>query len=151
MLPDYAKGFITFVQNELDIKVWDGEIPRQDTDGTEIDPASFPAFSGDMTEDGVRRNYTFEDCWEEEGIFRFYLFHTSRESLLPTMEELEELLIREGNWGDINLGTGMGLIGCLLDSWSLTRVEGIRLRNNEYLYQGIMNFETKTNGATVTR
>jgi hypothetical protein len=82
-------ALISYLVDSLDLVVWDGEVQRQNTDGSNIEPNSdegWPAVKIEMEEQGMNRldgenSQTFEDSYGETGEITIYCWGTSREQL----------------------------------------------------------------------
>lgn len=116
-----VKAFGDFIANNLNVVVWDGEIPRYDTAGNPISPEAtqvgvpnWPVIKVYMKEPGFERELTFEDPYSERGEVLIEMYATNRNQLetppsgansnqtdTPSglLDRIERLLAQASNWG----------------------------------------------------
>lgn len=155
------KGFVEYLQQSaptgLGISVWEGEIPRQAVDGSEITiPGTFPAFAVEMTETGLKRNWTQADPYDDEGQLMFYIWSTTREAVQNLLNQLEALLCNATNWQSIEFPGGpmdnpYYLVECLWGAWTNVQEIGLRTQASEYIYRGQVICKVVVHGAIQTR
>lgn len=136
MAADIVGGLHTFLSDQLSIEVWDGEIPRKDTDDVAIDPTTLPVYQAAMTEAGMQRSYTTESVYADEGEIIIRVFGKTRLVTHTNTALIDELLNDSANWDQIVVGTTNRIYHCLVDSWTVVQMEGIRLRDGSLLYKG---------------
>lgn len=172
MVAPIEKGLITYVQNQLSINVWDGEIPRQDGTGADIDPEAlptdWPAVTVELPENGLQRKWSFEGPYSDEGTISILVFGAAgnvtegRAQTRKAVCNIEVLLAREDNW--INILTGVAdelgnavyyVIDLLLDRWTVVQQPGpsgaLRTKTGEIIYRGEMWYEVKIHGEVQVR
>jgi hypothetical protein len=151
---DIVGALITRIEDQLDITVWDGEIPRQDVNGSTItlDPDTV-VYSVEMEEVGLTRTWTTEDPYDDAGPITVYVFSTSRTAVMTALTDIEELLAKDWDQIDLQQGTNNGayVIGLLLSSWTCVQEKGIRTRQNNMVYRGVLRYEADIHGAISTR
>ena len=149
-----ADGILTYLQAQLDKDVWDGEIPRYDTNGNELLVGAVPFLSCDMIKgQGMVREETFEDSYAEEGPILVTMYGTSKETMETTANSIEELLVQENNWSEIaeNFGTVFRIYELSFQSWWIVQEEDIRTRDGNYIYHGELRFNLGYNGNVAKR
>lgn len=104
--------FIGYIQTQLQIEVWDGEVPRQDEQGRNIRPTDagepayaipndWPAFTVEMTESGMDRTHTFVDPYGDEGPLVITIWDVTRAGCETTLDRVDTLLSNCDNWPNI--------------------------------------------------
>jgi hypothetical protein len=165
-------GLIGYLQAQLGVQCFDGEIQRYDLQGRPINPVagqtttprSWPAVAVKMTEAGFQRNPTFEDPYDDQGELLVECWGTRRDQLEtppvldPTdyaiMDRVEQLLSAASNWPNIILGGPSSnpyyVVGCLLLRWSSVQQENIRTAQGQMLYKGELWWQVDVHGAVPT-
>lgn len=144
---DIIGGLITLVEDQLSLTAWDGEIPRQDTSGTDITPSTLPAYKIWMSESGFGRDWTLENLYSDDGEIVVMVWSTTRASVQTQLNNLESLLVKDSNHKKVSLGGSKNEIkSMLLTRWYNIHLEGIRTHSNELLYEGALFFDVSLNG-----
>ncbi len=155
-------GFITYLSddNQLGLPIWNGEVPRFNTNGDPITiPGSFPAFTIEMTEQGLSREgsregegWTFNKAYEENGMLIFSVMNTTDAAVQTTLSQLEAILCEPTNWPNISLPGGpidnpFYVIGCLWHTWSNRQMVGLRTQDSQLIWLGQVLFHVSIHGA----
>ena len=154
-------GLITFIAQQLNISVWDGEVPRYDVNGNPINPTSivapkdWPVVRVTMPESGFSRTWTTEDPYTDEGDVTIQVWATGRSAAETQMNSIEALLAQAINWSQIPLTGGSSdnpyyVIQLLLKSWTSVQLEGERTASGELLYRCDLNYSCMIHGAIST-
>lgn len=157
-------GLITYLATQLNVSVWDGEVPRYDALGNPIAPgtvsvpSSWPVVKLYMTEGGFNRTWAFEDSYDDVGEILISIWATSRKDLEdPTsglLNKIETLLASASNWTHILLGgpqvNPYYVIQLLLINWCSVQEEGQRTSESQLMYRGDMHYELMVHGAVST-
>ncbi len=152
MPADVLGSLITFIEQQLTIDCWDGEIPRQDTSGNEITlPASKPIFKVVMTEQGLERDWTLEDAYSDSGEMTIYLWATTRAMIQLWLGNLETLLAQSTNWPLIITAQPYNVIQVLITRWTNLMLENVRAKGSQYIYEGRLSFIMMVHGEVSTR
>ncbi len=160
------KGFLDYLSApaQLDVPIWDGEIPRFNTDGDPITiPGSFPAMNVEMTEQGLTREgssgegrgWTFNTAYSDDGILVIHIMDTTRAAVQNLLNEIEILLCDPNNWPLILLPGGptdnpFYVIECIWHTWTNRMMEGLRTQNSDYIYLGQVFVRVSIHGAVTT-
>lgn len=158
------EGFINYIAAQLNVSVWDGEVPRYDTSGNKISPTStttptdWPVVKLFMQPGGFSREWTTEDPYTDRGELLIQIWATSRVQLEdPTtgmLNRMEQLLASATNWTQINLGgpntNPYYVIACLLTNWYSGQEEGVRTQQGELLYRADMHYDVMIHGSVST-
>ncbi len=165
-------GLISYVQEQLKVNIWDGEVPRQDQFGNDIDPdalpQNWPAITSELPEGGIDREWTFEDFYNEgQGNYiSILVFGASgtaiegRYQVMQTLDLIEKLLANERNWANIILTDTLNnpnyyVISCILKRWTCVQQRGgtgtMRTKTGELIYRGELWYEMVIRGAIQTR
>lgn len=151
-------GLITFLgQQALGASVWDGEVPRYNTDGTPINPGQaapgWPAVKLYMKEGGFHRDTTTEDPNYDLGEVLVQVWATSRQQLegtpanplLGLFNRIEALFAQASLWPQIPLGGPLAnphyVVEMYLTDWYSGQEEGARTANSEFLYRGDLHYQ----------
>jgi hypothetical protein len=158
------KGLIDFITTQLQLTVWDGEVPRYSTQSsgsvpikpsTVATPPVWPVIKLYMEEGGFSRNWTFLDPYDDVGEIKICIWGITRESVETQMNAIEALLASVTNWGQIQLdGPPQNphyIIQLLLMRWYSGQEEEIRTGLSQLLYRGDMYYLTQIHGAVSTR
>lgn len=153
-------GLITFLNAQLNVTVWDGEVPRYDTAGNAINPsvvttpADWPVVKLFMQEGGFDRTWTTEDPYSDEGEILIQVWGVSRASVETLMNRIEALLAQASSWSQIQLGgptiNPFYVIQMLLLKWYSGQEEGLRSSLSELLYRGDLHYSVMIHGAIST-
>ncbi len=153
-------GLITFISSQLNVTVFDGEVPRYDTAGTALTPetvtvpSDWPIVKVYMEEGGFTRTWTTEDAYDDRGEIFIQVWGTSRLSAETTMNGLEALLAQATNWTLILLGGPVAnpyyVIHMLLARWYSGQEEGVRTGLSQLLYRCDMHYDAMIHGAIST-
>lgn len=145
-------GLVTFIQDQLEISVWDGEVPRQDVAGDQIVlPATKPIFKVAMTENGLTRDWTIEDSYTDDGPMTVYLWATTRAMVEQWLTTLEGLLAQSTNWPEILTESPYYVYGLIIDNWTCIQLEGLRAKGGQLIYEGRLSFSIGIHGAVSTK
>lgn len=153
-----VEGLITYLQDQLDANVWDGEVPRYDPQGRAINPTSgvtdptvWPVVRCLLTEAGLTRNPNFESPYDDEGPIRIEVYGTSRAQVQTMLNSIEALLAKESNLREIDLGgysqNPNYVISMILKSWTNTQEEGVRTSTGLLLYRGEISYTANVHGS----
>ena len=140
-------GIGSFIQQQLNVTWWDGEVPRYDVNGVAINPDAtgtnppdWPVVQVDMPESGFDRNPTFEDPYDDEGTINITIYGITRLQTETTMCNIEELFYRASNWplmslpltspNSQNANNPYYVIKMLLRSWYSINDKYVRLMSN---------------------
>ncbi len=160
------KGFVDFLASRLPLTVWDGEVPRQNTDGKNINPdspePSWPVLRIKMSEGGMNREENFEDSYSDTGPLTIQVWATRRDDLEDTrsqyglLSQIEQLLVDSGNWPQIVFPSPSvdpyTVYDLQLGSWTCVQEEGVRTQDSQLLYRGeIVITNLGIHGAVATR
>ncbi len=152
-------GFCNYLSgiSQLNIPVFEGEIPRFDVDGDPIViPGSFPVFKVEMTEGGLDRQWTQADPYADSGPMIFQVFDTTRAAVQTLLNQLEGLLCNSSNWEDILLPGGPAdnpyyVVEVIWQTWTNVMMQGLRTQNSDYIYMGQVICKVTIHGAVTTR
>ena len=151
------KGFVEYLQapSQLNIDVYDGELPRFDTVGDPITLSTAPAFAVEMTEQGMQRTRTFADPYSDEGPLQFYIFTNTRNATQALLNQLEGLLVNANNWPLIALPGGPSANPYYIQdiawgNWTNILMPNIRDQNSNYIYLGHVICQITVHGAIST-
>lgn len=151
MPADVLNGLNDYVATQLDLTIYEGEIPRYDPDGNQIVPSSFPVFRVAMQESGLEREWTFENVYDDTGDIFFEIYGTSKPTVLAQLVSMEGLLVKVSNWSSIDLGGAQfNVYKLLLTRWYLGQEANIRLRDGSLLFRGELHFAIGIHGAVDT-
>ncbi len=152
------KGLITFLTTELELTVWDGEIPRYAVPGTAINqnavtvPTTWPVVQAKIVEPGFNRSYTTENSYKDTGTIGVSIWAVQRSDVDIMLGRIESKL------GDYNAWTGISallggpstdpnyVIQMLMTSWCVVQEEGTRIGFDDYLYRGDMRYDIDLHG-----
>jgi len=150
-------SLITYITDQIDVSVWDGEIPRQSTDGVAINQAGgnliWPAIRAIMQEPGFERTYTTEDAYGDDGDVTIQIWAVQRSQVQTTMNTLETLLAPAATWAAISQTLGgpptnpYYIIQMELMNWVIVAEEEKRLNFSDLLYRGDMRYNIQIHGA----
>ena len=166
-------GVTEFIAQNLNVAVWDSEIPRYDTFGNPIgpdagavSPSVWPVFRVVMREPGLDRNHTFVDPYDDQGELLVQMYATRRDQLesprsgpngnqtdTPSglVDQVERLLAKASNWRLIDLGGPAAnpfyVVGMLLKTWYVGQEEGVRTQQQSLLYRADMLYHVTVHGA----
>lgn len=152
-------GLTTFINQQLNVEVWDGEIPRTDELGRPIAPTStatgpsnWPVFRVTIAEPGFARTWTTEDPYDDLGHVLIQVWSTTRQDVETQLTSIEALLAQAANWAQIPLGSSgiYYVIQMLLESWWSGQEEEVRLGQSQLLYRGDLVYLTQIHGAVST-
>jgi hypothetical protein len=153
-------GLITLMTAQLDITVYDGEVPRYTTSGEPInpdsvtDPSSWPVVRLEMKEPGFSREWTTEDPYTDTGTITIQVWGISRLQVETLLDTIEAFWAQAGNWKQVDLGgpdtNPYYIIQMLLSSWYSGQEEGVRTSKSELLYRGDLMYEVMIHGAVST-
>lgn len=146
-------SFIGHISQELEITIWDGEVPRQNAEGVNIIPenfaeAVFPIVKCSMPQSGFNTEFTFEDPYTDEGPLFIEVWGTTRASVEGLVEDIFELLSK--NWNQI-MDEPYEVYKCLLGRWGVWQEEGARTKNSELIYRGELHYDIGVHGVVQTR
>ncbi len=154
-------GFINYLSADaqLGIPAWNGEIPRFNIDGEPITiPGSFPAFTIEMTEQGLNREgegaegWTFNDTYSDTGMIIVNIMNTTDAAVQALLNQLEAIVCKPANWPNILLPGGpidnpYYVIKCLWHAWSNRQMVGLRTQNSELIWLGQVMLRVSIHGA----
>ncbi len=154
-------GIVNFTVAQLadigiNLSVWEGEVPRQNTTGQNIiPPVDFPCIRVTMTEDGLERNWTMADAYYDEGPLRIQIWDTTRSAVESMIGDIEAIYAEVSNWQNISLPGGpianpYYVIDMLLGKWTCVQEEGVRTQASGLIYRGDMNYSVRIHGAIST-
>jgi len=157
-------GLITFIATQLQVTVWDGEIPRYDTSGNAINPntvtspADWPVVKVWMREPGFTREWTTEDPYWDKGEIHIQCWGITRDQLenpvTGILTKIEALLAQCSNWPLIALGgpnDNPYYVALLeLRQWYCGQEEGTRTADSMLLYRGDLIYDCGIHGAIIT-
>lgn len=163
-------GLVTYISDQLNVTVWDGEVPRQGTDGTDITPETpqdtglWPAINVVMPEAGLDRELTFEDAWIDSGDLSVVCWATTREDLEGTtsnggnglLTRIEALLNIDKNVANIPLGLAPNgdayyVAKMNFKNWTCYQEQEVRTNLSQLLYHGRITYEIGVHGMTPSR
>ena len=161
-------GLITYLSDRLNVVVWDGEVPRQNTDGSDIVPDAvlgWPAIKVEMEESGLDRERTFEDAYLDSGKLTIICWALTREALEGTVENggadglltrIEQLLNVEQNYTAIPLGNAPNgdlyyVVDLDLTNWTCVQEKEVRAQLSQLLYRGEWRTQLKIHGMMPSR
>lgn len=144
-------GLYDFINTELDIQMWDGEIPSNNTDGTALNVDDLPLFTVEMTPRGFQIDYNFENTFTEEGEVIITVYAETREVAHTNLLSIWTKLNNINDWDNIAVGDNHSILKILLDSWTVVQEKGIRLSNSNLLYKGELRYTIGMSGRTSTR
>lgn len=151
-----TSGIVTFLQTQLDVgesvEVWDGEIPRWDPQGMIIDLPNNPIYRLLMPREGFNReSETFENPYNDQGMMLLEVYGTTRTQVENALTNLENILLLQTNWSDIDLGVSYQICAIYLVAWSCYQLEQARTKTGTYVYQGDLHLKVEINGTVKTR
>lgn len=161
-------GLGLFLQDNLVVSVWEGQIPRYDELGNPITPeqpgVDFPVIKLFMREPGFKRNWTQLDPYDDEGQILVQMWGTAEDQLVTPvsgspvglMDRVEQLFANADNWpnGVIPLGgptqNPYYVIAMLLDTWYVGQEEDNFGPRGELLFRADMFYQCRVHGAVTT-
>ncbi len=158
MPPPVIAGFVNYLAapQQLGIDVWEGEIPRFDTSGDPITiPGSLPAFKVEMTEQGLRRQWTQADPYADSGPLIFQVMDTTRAAVQTLLNTFEGIICNANNWDNIALPGGpidnpYYVVEVIWETWTNIQMVGLRTQDSQLIYLGQVIFKVTIHGATNT-
>jgi hypothetical protein len=154
MPADIISGVITFLQQQIPFRVWDGEVPRQDEQGVEIDLDAGPVWKLTMLPEGLGMDWNMEDTFKEDGPLLLEVFAASRAAAQAQLASVFPLLADSKNWQDLlpQLNPPSYVVRqMILERWTVVHIEGARTRSNQLIYHGQMHYQVGVNGSVPTR
>jgi hypothetical protein len=155
MTAPITKALVEYIQQELDIEVWDGEVPRFTTTGAAINqnsattPSSWPVVRAVIQEPGFNRNYTFTNAYLDDGDVLIQVWGTTRAQVQTQVNSLESLLLPTPDvWAEIDvyLGTPFYIVQMELLPYWIGQEEELRLNMSSLLYRGDMRYNVQIHG-----
>lgn len=155
MTAPITKALVEFIQQELDIEVWDGEVPRFTTTGAAINqsssttPSSWPVVRAVIQEPGFTRNYTFTDAYLDDGDVLIQVWGTTRAQVQTQLNAIEGLLLPEPDtWSEIDvyLGAGYKIVQIELLPYWIGQEEELRINMSSLLYRADMRYNIQIHG-----
>ncbi len=154
-------GFITYLSddNQLGLPIWNGEIPRFNTDGDPITiPGSFPAFTIEMTEGGLvregsdGRGWTFNKAYSDDGTLIVNIMDTTDAAVQTELNALEAIVCNPANWPNIALPGGpidnpYYVIEVIWHAWSNRQMIGLRTQDSQLIWLGQVMLRVSIHGA----
>jgi|ERR1700722_9057353 len=149
-------GFCNYLSapGQLNLPVYDGELPRFDVAGDPIVLGTTPAFAVEMTEQGMNRlaTRTFLDPYSEEGPLQFYIFTNTRNATQNVLNQLEALLVNANNWPLIVLPGGPTANPYYVQdlawgNWTNILMPNVRDQESNYIYLGHVVCQVVIHGA----
>ncbi len=160
MAAPIIKGLITYLTNELELTVWDGEVPRYAVPGTAINqnavtvPTTWPVVQGTIVEPGFSRAYTTENAYTDDGTISVSIWAVQRTDVDTILNLIETQLGSYSAWTDISgllteglAGNPYYIIQMELVNWCVVQEEGVRIGLSDYLYRGDMKYFVQLHGA----
>ncbi len=158
-------GLLNFMKTQLQVAVFDGEIPRWDTQGNPINPIpnpatfppNFPVVRCLMTDEGLTRYWTMADPYKDVGPILVQVIGTGRQQVEEYIGNIEQLFAPAPNWAQIplpgaeDMGNPYYVISMLLIRWTCVMEEEVRLQDGQYCYRGDMHYEVSIHGAINTQ
>lgn len=155
-------GVIQYITTNINVVVWDAEVPRYDTSGHPINPDSsvlpsnWPVIQVTMSDSGFQRSWTFTDPYSDEGEITIKVWDVSRSGVESLLSSLEVLFASTSGWANIPLTGGPSLnpyyvIEMLLTSWcSVQEDSPARTSKSEFIYRGELRYNCMIHGAVAT-
>jgi hypothetical protein len=160
-----VNGICSFLQGQLNVNVWDGEIPRTGLQGEPINPDAalldWPVIRAVIDPAGFRRTYTFEDPYDDRGTVTVQAFSTRRDQAESLGSQIEALLEQAANWAKISTILASPAFGgdpsnpyyviqLLLETWWSGQEEDVRLGKSQLLYRFDLVYDVHIHGAIVS-
>lgn len=155
-----VQGALNFMLQQLNVNVWDGEVPRFDLNGNPINPqattspSDWPVVTAKLLDQPVSRNYTFEDAYDDEGPLLIQIWGFRRDSTEPLMDQIEALFYNVTNWPLVAFTPAGGegtnpyyVVSMLLTDWTSVQEEGVRLAGGQLCYRCDMHYQIDVHGA----
>jgi hypothetical protein len=149
-----------FLQSELGVSVWDGEIPRYDVAGNPINPdatggpSGWPVVRCVMPERAFKRKGTLGvGVYKDEGEIVVQVWGVARTETEPLQDQIEALFELETNWAAVVFNpAGLNynpfrLWKMLLVNWDSLMLEGERTENSQLLYRAQLFYDCGIHGA----
>lgn len=154
-------GLINLMVSKLSITVFDGEIPRDNTDSSAINPSAtsgvipnWPVVRVTMPDDGFEREWTTEDPYTDTGIILIQVWGTSRTQTEVLLNSIEALFAQASKWAEVSLGGPVTnpyyIIQMLLQKWYSGQEEGVRTSASQLLYRCDLYYYVQIHGAVST-
>jgi hypothetical protein len=150
-----TKALVEYMTAELDIVVWDGEVPRFTTAGAAINqssstsPSSWPVVRVVIQEPGFTRNYTFTTAYLDDGDVLIQVWGTTRAQVQTQLDAIEGLLLASPDtWAEIDvyLGSDYKIVQMELLPYWIGQEEELRINLSSLLYRADMRFNVQIHG-----
>lgn len=151
-----------FMQGQLGVSVWDGEIPRYDTAGQPVNPdaqggpSGWPVVRCVMPERAFHRTPTLgTGVYRDDGEVTVQVWGVARTETEPLQAEIEALFEQEENWNRLTFVPGglsnnpFQLYKMVLKDWDSIMLEGERTQNSQLLYRAQLFYDCGIHGAAV--
>lgn len=151
-------GLITALSSAIEAEVWDGEVPRYDTDQRPINPSStvtqptnWPVVKLFMREPGFHRDVATESPFADVGDVVVQVWGTTRTSVEDLLDVIEAYFNVNTNWFTIDLGgdpqNPYQIFKMNVSRWYSGQEEGVRTQMGLLLYRGELSYEVWIHGA----
>ena len=151
-----------FLQGQLGCNVWDGEIPRYDTNGNPINPdavggpSAWPVVRCVMPERAFKRKPTLGvGVYLDQGEIDIQVWGTARTETEPLQSQIEALFELETNWNQLTFVPGgltqnqFYLEKMLLTDWDSIMLEGERTQDSQFVYRAQLFYDCCIHGAAI--
>lgn len=157
-------GIVTYLASQLNLVVWDWEIPRYDTQGNPINlDAGATPVRALIREPGFSTEWTTEDTYYDEGEVTVQVWGTTRAALedpnTGLLNKIEQSLCRESAYTAIAAAMAGGtltegpynIVKVFRTGWWTGMEENERTAQSGLLYRGDLRVVFGFNGAFSTR
>src|ERR1019366_353354 len=152
-----------FLQGQLGVSVWDGEIGRYDVGGNPINPdaiggpSGWPVVRCVMAERAFHRTPTLgAGVWKDVGEITLQMWGVARAETESLQSQIEALFELETNWDQLTfvpdglMQNPFQLYKMLLTDWDSIMLEGERTQNSQLLYRAQSFYNCEIHGAAIS-
>ncbi len=156
-------GLYNFLQGQLGVAVYDGEVPRYTVGGAPINPdasggpSGWPVVRCTMGERAFKRVPTMgTGVYKDMGEICVQVWGTARTQTEPLQSEIEALFELETNWRQVPFVPGglnnnpFFLWMMLLTDWDSIMLDGERTQNSQLLYRAQLFYDCGIHGAAIS-
>jgi hypothetical protein len=146
-------GVINYIQTQLSLEVWFGEIPREDGSGNiiTIDIPNTTVFR--VPGFDSQSDWQFGNTYSDNGKIVVELYATSFVTLEAAMTDVDNLLVDSSNWPSIipNGPDPFSVFAFIRSGWNQKQLENVRSRASNLVFQGMLNYDVGIHGVATTR
>lgn len=158
-----VEGLMTYINSELGVAVWDGEVMRQaPADGGNVvsdataTSATWPVVRVRMTDQGLATEWSTEDSYSDVGPICIDVYGATRKQVQDVIDQVEALLANATNWPNIAMSDSLGNSAYFVYDlrrtwWTCVQDEGVRTKFSNLSYRGEMVYGVGVHGEVKTR